>query len=213
MPNWRAWPFALVAAAVCVVGARGQNLDEGKTGPQLFALDCVACHRSPQGLAKNHSAWSLTSFLRQHYTSSSGSANVLAAYLTLGANARADQKKGKADERQAKQTPRDQAKAGRPESAAEHPPGQVPARKQREAARPGDPSTELPNRANRKTRRQPEPAEAVPMPPPEPASPAAAPAAASAAAAAALAETAEAVAAAAQSAAVPPQPGFADPLP
>jgi hypothetical protein len=199
--NWRVWPFALVAAAVCVVGARGQNLDEGKTGPQLFALDCVACHRSPQGLAKNHSGWSLTSFLRQHYTSSSGSANVLAAYLTSGANARAEQKKGKADERQAKQaSPRDQAKAGAT-PAVEPPPGQPPARKQKEAARPADPAAELPSRANRKTRRAPEAADPIPISPSE------SPAAAASGSPPASGDLA--------TAAVSPQPrpGFADPLP
>ena len=211
MPNWRVWPFALVAAAVCIVGARGQNLDEGKSGPQLFALDCVACHRSPQGLAKNHSGWSLTSFLRQHYTSSSGSAGILAAYLTSGANTRADQKKGKADERQAKQTsPRDQARAT-PPAAVEQPPGQVPAqtpaRKQKEAARPGEPAAELPTRANRKMRRGPEAADPVPMPPPEPTASVAGAPPAGAAGLAAAAQTA--------AAAVPPsqQPGFGDPLP
>jgi hypothetical protein len=203
------WPFAIVAGALCIVGARGQNLDEGKTGPQLFALDCAACHRSPQGLAKNYSGWSLTSFLRQHYTSSAGSANVLAAYLTSGANARADQKK------QAKQTPaRDQAKAGKAEPAAEQ-----PARKQ--AARPAEPAAEQPGqpgRPARKTRR--EAAEPVPMPPPEPTSTvptvtAAAPDSAPDNAPGLLPAGAADVASAAETAAAapPPQPGFADPLP
>jgi hypothetical protein len=109
------WPFAIVAAALCVVSARGQNLDQGKTGPQLFALDCVACHRTAQGLAKNHTSWSLSSFLRQHYTSSSGSAGVLTAYLTSVVAPRAEQKKGKGDDK-AKQS-RDQTKTGRTEPA------------------------------------------------------------------------------------------------
>src|SRR5262249_12647891 len=54
-----------------------QDLDAGKTGPQLFAQDCAACHRSPRGLMKNTSSGSLTGFLRQHYTSSSSSAGAL----------------------------------------------------------------------------------------------------------------------------------------
>jgi hypothetical protein len=194
-----------VAGALCVVAARGQNLDEGKTGPQLFALDCAACHRSAQGLARNYSGWSLTGFLRQHYTSSSGSAGVLAAYLTSAANARAEPKKGKADERQAKQSPptRD-TKAGRTE------PAEQPARKQ--AARPSEAAPDQPGRPGRKTRR--EPAEAVPLPPPEPT--ASAPAAAAAApdgAPGALPAGAAEVADAAQAAAAPAQPGFANPLP
>jgi len=214
--TWRIWPLALVAAAACIVGARGQNLDEGKTGPQLFALDCVACHRSPQGLAKNHSGWSLTSFLRQHYTSSSGSASILAAYLTSGANARAaDQKKGK-DDRQAKQTaPKDQARPGEPAATQAQPsaqqPGQQPPRKQREAARPGEPGAEVPGRASRKNRRE---AETVPMPPPEPT--------ASVAATGATPEpgpnpfaagSANVISAAQNAVSATTQPGFGDPLP
>jgi hypothetical protein len=215
--NWRIWPLALVAAVACIVGARGQNLDEGKTGPQLFALDCVACHRSPQGLAKNYNGWSLTSFLRQHYTSSSGSAGVLAAYLTSSANARAaDQKKGK-DDRQAKQTaPKDQPAQPAAQPSAQQP-GQQPPRKQREAVRPGEPGapgTEVPGRASRKNRRE---AETVPMPPPEPTASVAAtgttpePEAGSNPFAAGSA----AVISAAQSAvsATGAQPGFGDPLP
>ena len=85
------WPFLIVLAAVLgTTGARGQDLDAGKTGPQLFAQDCSACHRSPQGLAKNMSSGSLVGFLRQHYTSSSTSAGVVAAYVLANAgNSRA----------------------------------------------------------------------------------------------------------------------------
>jgi hypothetical protein len=201
----RVWPIAIVAAVLCAVAAHGQNLDEGKTGPQLFALDCQACHRSPQGLAKNHSGWSLTSFLRQHYTSSSGSASVLAAYLTSAGNARAtDQKKGKADERHAKQSPPagspgDQAKAGKGE-----PTTQPSARKQREqGARPADPTGDQPARPSRRTRRGGEAAEAVHGSSAEPTS--------SIPAAPDTARDAEAAAPA--QAAAAPQPGFGDPLP
>jgi hypothetical protein len=210
----RVWPFAIVAAALCVVAAHGQNLDEGKTGPQLFALDCQACHRSPQGLAKNHSGWSLTSFLRQHYTSSSGSASVLAAYLTSASNARAtDQKKGKADERQAKQShpgasPGDQAKAGKGEPTA-----QPPARKQREqVARPADPTGDQPARPSRRPRRGGEAAEPVPGASGEPTSSLPAAAATPDAARGSSPGGAAEAAGSAQTAAAP-QPGFGDPLP
>jgi hypothetical protein len=209
----RVWPFAIVAAALCVVGAHGQNLDEGKSGPQLFALDCQACHRSPQGLAKNHSGWSLTSFLRQHYTSSSGSASILAAYLTSPGNARAtDQKKGKADERQAKQSPPaaspgDQAKAGKGESTV-----QPPGRKQREqVARPADPTGDQPARPLRRPRRGGEAAEPVPGAPGEPTSSLPAAAAATTTRGSSPHGTAEAAGSA--QAAAAPQPGFGDPLP
>jgi hypothetical protein len=204
--HWRIWPVAFVAAAACIVGAHGQNLDEGKSGPQLFALDCVACHRSPQGLAKNHSGWSLTSFLRQHYTSSSNSASVLAAYLTSPANARATDQKKK-DDRQAKQTsPKDQARPGEPAQAqpSAQQPGQQPPRKQ--ATRPGEPGAEVPGRANRKTRRE---AEA----PTEPTASVAATGTTEPAPNAFAAGSASAVSAAQNAASATAPPGFGDPLP
>jgi hypothetical protein len=61
--------------------ARAQDLDQDKSGAQLFAATCVDCHRSPRGLAKDRFSWTLSYFLRQHYTSSAGSAQVLTAYL------------------------------------------------------------------------------------------------------------------------------------
>jgi hypothetical protein len=60
------------------------DLDEGKTGAQMFSTSCVVCHQSPQGLAKGRSAGQLAGFLRQHYTTGTGQAGVLANYLTTG---------------------------------------------------------------------------------------------------------------------------------
>jgi hypothetical protein len=60
------------------VGA--QDLDRGKTPPQLFSSNCTACHRGPQGLFRGSVAGT-ASFLRQHYTTSAESAGALAAYL------------------------------------------------------------------------------------------------------------------------------------
>src|SRR5262245_46770784 len=171
--DWRVWSLALIAAVACIVGARGQNLDEGKSGPQLFALDCVACHRSPQGLVKSYNSFTLTSFLRQHYTSSSGSAGVLAAYLTSAANTRPAPKK---DAQKDQKTARTQPAPAPPQpipAAPEHPGiqphmqgqgAQVPARKQRDAARPGEPADQQgqQHRGNRKR------GEPVPTPPSEP---------------------------------------------
>ena len=69
---------ALVAAG----GAAAQDsLDHGKTPAQLFASDCGACHKSPQGLAKSGGLFGLQSFLRQHYTASKESAAAIATYL------------------------------------------------------------------------------------------------------------------------------------
>jgi hypothetical protein len=193
--------FCALAAALAVTGVRAQtDLDAGKSGPQLFAQDCAACHRSPQGLLKNISSFGLVGFLRQHYTSSSTSANTVAAYLQAVANARPpDPKKGKgADpQQQAKQSPPAQA---RPTPPAEVPPGQ--------AARPGEPATEQHERASRRPPRKQAPAETGSTPAPEPATAAARPVAP-----AEPAPPAPPAAAAQQAAAAPVEPGFAEPLP
>jgi hypothetical protein len=58
-----------------------ENLEAGKTPSQIFAGTCTACHKSPRGLLKNVPASSLPGFLRQHYTTSSDMASVLASFL------------------------------------------------------------------------------------------------------------------------------------
>jgi hypothetical protein len=64
-----------------------ENLEAGKSPSQIFAGTCNACHKSPRGLLKTVPAGSLSSFLRQHYTTSPNMANVLASYLVSnGAN-------------------------------------------------------------------------------------------------------------------------------
>ena len=70
-----------IAAGLYAAPAVGQDFSAGKTAAQLFASDCSACHRSPAGLAKGQSASSLTSFLREHYTTKPASAAALAAYV------------------------------------------------------------------------------------------------------------------------------------
>ena len=60
---------------------QAQGLDEGKSGAELFKTTCADCHRSPRGLAKNRFSWTLSYFLRQHYTGSSAAADALTAYL------------------------------------------------------------------------------------------------------------------------------------
>jgi len=83
MTMGRGVALAIGCLALCVAStARAQgDLDQGKTGAQLYASACAACHKSPQSVS--HTTWffGLESFLRQHYTSSSESAAVLAAYL------------------------------------------------------------------------------------------------------------------------------------
>jgi hypothetical protein len=58
-----------------------ENLDAGKSPSQIFAGTCTACHKSPRGLLKTVAAGALPGFLRQHYTTSSNMAGVLASYL------------------------------------------------------------------------------------------------------------------------------------
>ena len=72
--------FLTVLAGLCVP-AVAQDFSAGKTAAQLFASDCSACHKSPAGLAKGQSTGSLTSFLREHYTTKPESAAALAAYV------------------------------------------------------------------------------------------------------------------------------------
>lgn len=75
---------ALGAVAVLTgSAAHAQNLDEGKSAPQLFANGCAACHRSPRGLAHGRISLTLFLFLQQHYSTSSSSARALTSYLEL----------------------------------------------------------------------------------------------------------------------------------
>lgn len=93
----------LVIGCLTAVAVRAvENLDAGKTPSQIFSGTCNACHKSPRGLLKTVPSSSLQGFLRQHYTTSSDMASVLASFLISN---------GAADPRfQAKQ---DQAKQGK----------------------------------------------------------------------------------------------------
>jgi len=75
--------WALLVAIVISqpASAQGQNLDQDKTGPKLFATTCAECHRSARGLAKGRFSLTLWYYLQQHYTSSSATARSLTAYL------------------------------------------------------------------------------------------------------------------------------------
>jgi hypothetical protein len=73
--------FIVVVTALAGGLAQAQDLDQGKSGAQLFAADCVDCHHSPNGLAHDRVSWTLSSFLQEHYTTSSASAQALTAYL------------------------------------------------------------------------------------------------------------------------------------
>jgi hypothetical protein len=71
----------LLVAGLVANSAQAQNLEAGKSPSQIFAGTCSACHKSPRGLLKSVSASALPGFLRQHYTTSSDMASLLASYL------------------------------------------------------------------------------------------------------------------------------------
>src|SRR5438094_10078487 len=72
----------LVIGCLTTVAVRAvENLEAGKTPSQIFAGTCNACHKSPRGLLKTVPSSSLPGFLRQHYTTSSDMASVLASFL------------------------------------------------------------------------------------------------------------------------------------
>ena len=77
----RAWLALGVAALLTMGAARAENLDEGKSGPQLFAGSCAACHHGPRGLTKGRFRVTLYLYLQKHYASNSTSAWELASYL------------------------------------------------------------------------------------------------------------------------------------
>ena len=68
--------FAVLAS----VGARAENLDQGKSGQKLFADTCVTCHKSAKGLTKR-GYLTLYFFLKDHYVTDSTSAWALTSYL------------------------------------------------------------------------------------------------------------------------------------
>jgi hypothetical protein len=72
---------AVPALALTAGTALAQDFTAGKTPAQLFASDCSACHRSPDGLGRKYNAGSLTGFLRAHYTTKQETAGALAKYV------------------------------------------------------------------------------------------------------------------------------------
>jgi hypothetical protein len=73
--------FLVGCFAASTVWAQATNLEAGKSASQIFSGTCTACHKSPRGLLKSVPPGSLTSFLRQHYTTSPDMAGVLSSYL------------------------------------------------------------------------------------------------------------------------------------
>jgi hypothetical protein len=104
----------LLIACLPASAARAENLDAGKSPSQIFSSTCSACHKSPRGLLKNTPASSLPGFLRQHYTTGTNMASVLASYLI--SNGAADPRYQSKDQpkrdarRDARQDPREDAR-------------------------------------------------------------------------------------------------------
>lgn len=72
----------LVLVSLGATGAHAQtDLNAGMTPSQLFAANCAACHRSPQGLARGRDPYALAGFLRDHYTTRPTTAGAIASYL------------------------------------------------------------------------------------------------------------------------------------
>src|SRR5579884_3780812 len=81
MPAW-ARTVALGAMVLALSGAVAwaqEDLEQGKTGAQMFASDCAICHKSAQALVKE--GYPTEAFLRAHYTSGREMAAALFAYL------------------------------------------------------------------------------------------------------------------------------------
>jgi len=119
----------LTAVAVRAV----ENLEAGKSPAQIFAGTCNACHKSPRGLLRSVPPSSLPGFLRQHYTTSSDMASVLASYLV--ANGATDTRSQGKEAKQGKDGAKEGAKEGRQEARA---PAEQGARQQPRLPRAGE---------------------------------------------------------------------------
>lgn len=122
----------LLIGCLAAIPVRAENLDAGKSPSQIFAGTCNACHKSPRGLLKTVSASSLPGFLRQHYTTSSEMAGVLASFLVSS---------GAADPRYQAKQGKDAKPGAEPQHAARPDadgPGTQPGRNAKRLARPGE---------------------------------------------------------------------------
>jgi hypothetical protein len=157
--------LAMTVLVLSLAGPAGaeENLDSGKTGAQLFASDCALCHKNPAPLAKAGGLFGLSDFLREHYTASSQSASIIAAYIESVARAQAPAKRG------AKRTAKGDEKA----KAGEKKPGTATSGEAKSGKLAG-PKTSEPNSSEPKSS-GPKPPEAIPSQPKRDAAPAAKP--------------------------------------
>jgi len=150
----------LLVGCFSAASAQAQNLEAGKSPSQIFSSTCTACHKSPRGLLKTVPASSLPGFLRQHYTTSSDMAGVLASYLiSNGANDPRYQAKDKPKGAREGRDDREARQPAEPSERAGHKPH--PGAASQEAARPdADGVTPAEGRAGRKGKRMARPSEA-----------------------------------------------------
>jgi|SRR5690242_1817038 hypothetical protein len=87
--------FYFLALAIAGSAQAQGDLDQGKTAAQLYASACATCHKSPQSVSKTKWFFGLASFLRQHYTSNSESAAILAVYLKKQTTMSAESQRGR----------------------------------------------------------------------------------------------------------------------
>ena len=78
-------PGAVLVGLTVMFGAgpgfAQENLDRGKTMPQVFATDCGICHDDARKIAASLQQRRLATFLEQHYTTSKAAAAAIAGYL------------------------------------------------------------------------------------------------------------------------------------
>jgi hypothetical protein len=116
-----------------------EDLTRGKTPAQLYASDCAECHRNPRALGNRTSAYSLSSFLRVHYTASRESAAALANYLVaLGPDPRAGSGRPSSSSRTRPAGSREERKSGEANKPAEQ------AKPAEETPKPPQPVPEAP---------------------------------------------------------------------
>ena len=94
----------MIMVALMGGGANAEDLDQGKSGAKLFASNCAHCHSNPRGLAKDRFSWTLSRFLKDHYTSGPASAQALTAFL-LSVDSRATSQSAGRKSRPAGTTP------------------------------------------------------------------------------------------------------------
>jgi hypothetical protein len=87
--------FGFLALAIAGSAEAQGDLDQGKTAAQLYASACATCHKSPRDVSKTKLFFGLESFLREHYTSNSESAVILARYLKGQEKLSADSQRGR----------------------------------------------------------------------------------------------------------------------